>query len=277
MAVNFSEIKKWIPAPVVSHLRKISPNSIKLFGNYSNWSDALRQCDGYNTDEIIEATLDATQKVVSGQAVYSRDGELFDQIVYSWPVTSALMWVAAQHNGNLNILDFGGSFGSSYFQNKKFLADLRNINWRIVEQAKVVELGTKFIANEEISFHGEIKECLDEDVPDIVLLSSVLQYLEDPFDLLSMISEYRVSFIVIDRTPFLVNPVKSYAKIQKVPKRLYPASYPCWLFSKSELINPMLAKGYHIVEEFDSLDDLTPEANWQGLILRYPADNLLSQ
>lgn len=270
MAVNlFSEIKKWIPAPMVPHLRKISPNTIKLFGNYSNWGDALCRCDGYHADEIIEATLKATQKVVSGEAVYSRDGELFDQIVYSWPVTSALMWVAAQHNGSLNILDFGGAFGSTYFQNKKFLADLRNVNWRIVEQEKVVELGTKFIANEEISFHSEIKECLNEDVPDILLLSSVLQYLENPFDLLSTIFEYRVPFIILDRTPFLRKPGGGYVKIQKVPKRLHQASYPCWLFSKSDMIKLMRGKGYHVVEEFDSIDDLTQEAVWQGMIVRF--------
>ena len=273
----FSKIKKWIPQPLVHYLRRFSANSIKLSGRYSNWRDALCQCEGYNTNKIINATLVATQSVMQGQAVYSRDGELFDQVAYSWPVTTVLMWVAAQNNGSLNILDFGGSFASSYFQNEKFLVDLENIHWHIVEQKKVVELGTKFIANEKISFHDDIKVCLDSDMPNIVLLSSVLQYLENPLDLLSTISEYQVPFIVIDRTPFLVNSERSYAKIQKVPKRLYEASYPCWLFSKSDIINPMLAKGYHIVEEFDSLDDLTPEAIWQGLIFRYAPNNCLSQ
>jgi putative methyltransferase (TIGR04325 family) len=278
MAVSlFSKIKKWIPQPVVHHLRRFSANSIKLSGRYSKWSDALCRCEGYNTDKIIDATLVAAKSVMQGQAVYSRDGELFDQVAYSWPVTTALMWVAAQNKGNLNILDFGGSFASSYFQNKKFLVDLTNIHWHIVEQERVVDLGTKLITNEKISFHSDIKVCLDNNMPDIVLLSSVLQYLENPLDLLSTISEYQVPFIVIDRTPFLVNPVKSYLRIQKVPKRIYRASYPCWLFSKDELTASLYKNGYALVEEFDSLDDLSPEATWQGLIFRYPPRESLSE
>jgi putative methyltransferase (TIGR04325 family) len=38
-------------------------------------------------------------------------------------------------------LDFGGSLGSSYFQNKKFLDALRLVEWNVVEQENFVATG----------------------------------------------------------------------------------------------------------------------------------------
>ena len=270
-------LKNWLPPILVSNLKTISRSSVSLCGKYSNWQEALSGCEGYDTDEILERTLAAAQKVKGGQAAYQRDGELFNQIIYSWPVTTALMFAAAQNNGNLNVVDFGGSFANSYFQNKKFLDSLKSVQWRVVEQKSVVDAGSRHLACQEISFHSDLHQCLQNNLPNMVLLSSVLQYLENPVDFLAQLLKYKVSLIVLDRTPFLKRPDSSYVRIQKVPKRIYRASYPCWLFSRDELSSSFFDSGYDLVEEFDSLDDLSPEAIWQGLIFRYPSNNSLSQ
>jgi putative methyltransferase (TIGR04325 family) len=275
--ISSKTLKKWLPPILVSNLKNIVRSNISLCDRYSNWHEALARCEGYDSDEILERTLTATQKVKQGQAVYQRDGELFEQIIYSWPVTSALMFAAAQNNGNLNVVDFGGSFASSYFQNKKFLDSLQSVQWRVVEQKSVVEAGSRNFASQEISFHSDLHQCLQDNLPNVVLLSSVLQYLEKPVHFLAQLSKYKVPLIILDRTPFLKKPDLSYVRIQKVPKRIYRASYPCWLFSKDELIASIYENGYTLVEEFDSLDDLSPEATWQGLIFRYPPHESLSE
>jgi putative methyltransferase (TIGR04325 family) len=64
--------------------------------------------------------LEAPLKVRCGEAVFGRNSVLFDEIQYSWPVTAALMWAAARNNRNPHIIDFGGSLGNSYFQDKIF-------------------------------------------------------------------------------------------------------------------------------------------------------------
>ena len=90
-------------------------------GNYSNWAEAEKESSGYNSKNILETVKQATLKVKNGQAVYERDSVIFNEIEYSFPILSSLMWVAAQNNGELNILDFGGYLGSSYYQYKTFL------------------------------------------------------------------------------------------------------------------------------------------------------------
>ena len=198
----------------------------------------LTGCEGYDSDEILERTLAAAQKVKRGQAAYQRDGELFNQIIYSWPVTTALLFAAAQNNGNLNVVDFGGSFANSTFKIKNF-DSLKSVQWRVVEQKSVVDAGSKY-SHVKISFHSDLHQCLQNNRPNMVLLSSVLQYLENPVDFLAQLLKYKVSLIVLDRTPFLKRPESSYVRIQKVPKRIDRASYPCWLFSRDELAGSFL-------------------------------------
>jgi putative methyltransferase (TIGR04325 family) len=69
---------------------------------------------GYDSEIILEKTRDALLKVKNGEAAYERDSVLFDEIQYAWPLLTSLMWVAAQAKGILNVLDFGGSLGTTY-------------------------------------------------------------------------------------------------------------------------------------------------------------------
>jgi putative methyltransferase (TIGR04325 family) len=110
-------------------------------GNFSSWKEAENKSIGYGDPPILEKVKTSLLKVKNGEAVYERDSVIFDTIEYSWELLSILMWVAAQNNGNLNIIDFGGSLGSSYYQNKYFLDKLPSVGWNIVEQTNFTEEG----------------------------------------------------------------------------------------------------------------------------------------
>ena len=69
-----------------------------------------------------------------GEAVYERDSVIFDHIEYSFPVLCGLLRAAVEDDGKLNVLDFGGSLGSSYYQKKGFLAVCKHLRWSIIEQ-----------------------------------------------------------------------------------------------------------------------------------------------
>jgi putative methyltransferase (TIGR04325 family) len=90
-----------------------SKNNTSFEGSYNTWQEADAHCNGYDNMDILEKVLFATLKVKNGEAVYERDSVIFDQIEYSWPVLTGLMWAAAQNSGCLKVLDFGGSLGSS--------------------------------------------------------------------------------------------------------------------------------------------------------------------
>jgi hypothetical protein len=92
---------------------------------------------------------------------------------------------------------------------------------------------------------------LTEQKPNVVLLSSVLQYLEEPYELLGSIIKHKFSYIIFDITPFH-NGNNDIITIQQVPETIYSADYPCWIFSLNKFIQ-FLDDEYQQLIDFKSL------------------------
>jgi len=225
-----------------------------LAGDYSSWTEALAVSTGYDSEIILEKTRAALLKVKKGEAVFERDSVLFDEIQYSWPLLAGLMWVAAQSGGRLNVLDFGGSLGSTYFQNRRFLERLPAVRWNIVEQLRQAEVGKADFEDERLKFYSDLNACLAETQPNVIVLSSVLQYLEQPFEVLRTLSASPCNHLIVDRTPFWDGPTNRLC-VQYVPASIYAASYPSWIFSLSRF-RSSLNEGWEIVAEFVDADSL---------------------
>jgi putative methyltransferase (TIGR04325 family) len=229
-------------------IRRLRKNQNMWSGNFANWHSALLKSKGYSSPEILEKVKTAVLKVKNGKAVYERDSVLFDEIEYSWPLVASLMWVAAKNNGILKVLDIGGSLGSSFFQNKKFLNELSRLEWNIVEQENFVVAGREYIEDEKIQFFHSIDECIaKKGKPDILLLACTLPYVEKPYQLINELMSYNVPHILIDNTFFNYDD-SDRITIQQVPSSIYPASYPCWFLSYKNILEIIKSK-YNIVSE----------------------------
>lgn len=234
-------------------------------GNYKSWDDARSKCTGYNSDLIIERVRASAIKVKEGSASYERDSLIFDEIQYSYPLLSGLMWIAARNGGILKVLDFGGALGTSYFQNRLFLDKLPEVKWCVIEQAEFVKIGRQSFEDEKLHFFFSPEECLRSFDINVVLLSSVLQYLEDPFELLDKIKSFNIKYLIIDRTPFIQG--KNRITVQKVNPRIYKASYPCWFLNKPEFI-ARLTPSYNLIHEFDALDRANIRSEFKGFLMQ---------
>jgi len=245
---------------------KTASSFLGLVGDYATWAAALAESGGYDQEDILHKTSDALGKVKRGEAVYERDSVLFDKIEYAWPVLAGLMWVAARNDGRLNVLDVGGSPGSTYFQNRAFLDGLGPVRWNIVEQPRHVEVGRQEFQDERLRFHDTLEACLAETTPDVILLSSVLQYLEDPYALLDKLKASPCRYLIIDRTPFWEGSFDRLC-VQHVPASIYAASYPSWIFSTPRF-HAILSLHWGVIAEFTSLDSLPAPVplNYRGLI-----------
>ncbi len=223
-------LKDWLPPIIIRALGNIKGGRIRFEGSYTNWDEAASQCTGYSAAHILAKVHEATLKVKNGEAAFERDSVLFDEIEYVWPVLAGLLSAAAQNNGVLNVLDFGGALGSSYFQNRKFLDTLPEVHWNVVEQPHYVRAGQNNIQDARLRFYPTIESCMAESQPNVILLSGVLQYLPAPFDVLEQLSKCGALCLIIDRTPYS-NRTSDSLTIQKVPSSIYKASYPMWIFS----------------------------------------------
>jgi putative methyltransferase (TIGR04325 family) len=242
-------VKDWAPPLLLRAAKRLGVTGVTFKGKYSSWEIAAAQCSGYESDLILDKVLSASLKVKSGEAVFERDSIIFNEIQYSWPVTAALMWSAARNNGILNVLDFGGSLGSSYFQNKKFLSKLRSASWHVVEQPHFVKKGREHIEDNAVKFFSSIEESVNVVMPNVILLSSVTQYLPNPDWLFDQINNIEASILIFDRTPFH-DQLENSLCIQCVPGEIYRASYPMWLLSRSSVFARL--DNWRVHEKFTS-------------------------
>lgn len=261
-----SFIKEFIP-PIFWKVYKNNPSEYGFFGNYPNWEAAMKDAEGYDKDIILETVKNSLLQVKEGKAVYERDSVLFDKIEYSFPVLTMLLKVALENQGKLSVLDFGGSLGSHYFQYRNFLADVKELQWSIVEQAKFVECGQEFFANNELKFYYDIDSCLQERNPQLILLSGVIQCLEKPYEMLEQILEKDFKYIVFDRTAFVKDNQEEILTLQKVPPSIYPASYPAWFLNRKKFVGYFQEK-YHLISEGDGVDKVNLESDYKVFIFQ---------
>ena len=259
--------KLLIPPLFFQIYSRLCKRDVYWTGNHSSWAQALAKSDGYGSDMIFEQTKQAALAVKDCRAVFMRDGVTFEEIQYSWPVLAGLLW-AATHFPELSVLDFGGSLGSSYYQNKKFLAHLPSLRWSIVEQTPYVEFGRSNLEDANLKFYNTTKECCTAQKVNVILLSSVLAYLEKPYEMLESLIGLEVPIILLDRTAFLLQPVADERlTIQHCPTQIYPASYPAWFLGQEKFLKTMLRK-YELIEEFDSFGKINVSAKNKGFIFR---------
>jgi putative methyltransferase (TIGR04325 family) len=137
-----------------------------------------------------------------------------------------------------------------------------------VEQPQYVKVGKECFENKQLRFYPTIIHCLSENEPNVAILSSVLQYLERPFQVLDELLGLRCDHIIIDRTPFWGGPIDRLC-VQNVPPSIYPVSYPSWIFSRQEFLNQINEKGFEVFVEFDDQDSLDGPVDliYKGMII----------
>jgi putative methyltransferase (TIGR04325 family) len=262
---SLAALKRWVPPVAWSALK--SRVGTRFSGNYASWAEASAASRGYDAPAIAERVAEATRKVVRGEAAFERDAILFEQRDYPWPLLTCLLYVAARREGTLRVVDFGGSLGSTYRQCATFLRGVKALHWTVVEQPTFVELGRREFTTAELTFTDDLATALAETRPDVVLFSSVLQYVEKPDAVVSVAVGAGVPFILLDRTPFIDAPADRLT-VQTVSKRVYPASYPAWFFSRERFLATLTDK-YRLIEEFASIDQVNVPSRFLGMLLEH--------
>lgn len=263
--------------PIVADIyRRLRGSGIQFHGAYSSWNEAQQRAEGYDAEAVLQRVRQTTIAVVKGEAVCERDGVLFHQAQYPLAVIAVLLRAATENGNRLTVLDFGGALGSTYYQCRDFLQQLKPLRWCIVEQPGFVACGRQQFQNEIIHFYSNVPECLAQERPQVVLLSGVLQYLADPVQVLDELSRGGAKYIVIDRTPVAVNGEQAII-VQTIPETIIRSSYPAWLFNEQVLKRP-LRERYEEIAAFDTVDpDLGSgrlRARFKGFIFRKRDEHL---
>lgn len=235
-----------------------------------SWDRAQQVATGYDSSEIVNRVTSATRAVLGGSAVFERDGVLFDKPDYRWPVAAGLLRNAAQHS-ELRVIDFGGSLGSLYWQHRA-LFDGIPITWTVAEQPAFVE-AAKRLNLEPLAFTSDLPAALSATKPHVAILSSVLQYLDEPWQLLSTLANSPIDTVIVDRTP-MWRGAFDIPTVQEVPPHIYRGSYPAWILSTPRMFDAF--REWHIVARFAGIEPPMKTRRghaftWEGFIAERPA------
>jgi putative methyltransferase (TIGR04325 family) len=234
---------------------------MRFHGAYATWGQAAADAVGYDSDVILEKTRSATLKVRNGEAAFERDSFLMDRPDYPLFLISSLLHVAAVER-RLNILDFGGALGSSYFQCRPFVSPVADLRWSVVEQPQYVECGQRELQTDVLRFYATIEACVRAEAPNVVILSGVLQYLERPYELVEQVVASRVPYLVVDRQPLSTSSDESLGVVT-VPSQIYAGSYPFWFLNEGRF-RAAWAQAYDLIAEAEG----PPLSTHRGLLHR---------
>ncbi len=248
-------IKFVLPEIFIKKINIILKRNIKIKGSFRDWRKAIKSSGTYENKEIFKKVKSSFLKVINNKAKFERDSVLFTSEKLNKPLIDLLDKIRIKKkNKKLIILDYGGSFGSTYFQNIKILSNELQYQWDIIEQKKIVNFANKTIKIKNLTFQNSINEYFKKSKPDIVIFSSVLHYLEFPFKLIEKIIKKKINYFLILNTPFFDD--KSDIKIQLNPKHIYKASYPIRIF------NLRLFKSYFFKNRFKIV-----KLNWDNQVI----------
>jgi putative methyltransferase (TIGR04325 family) len=248
---------------VISQVKKacgfvLNQNHLEYSGPYKDWQSAIRNSVGYESNVVLEKVQSSTREVLENFAEYERDGTSFlsrpkrDTLRY---LLEDLLVVGSR------VIDFGGSLGGTYLANREFFKKI-NVCWTIIEQENFVRAGKKLSAEFKLPLRFELNATNDllQDV-DVLILSGVLQYIEDYKEKIGELIVLKPKYVVIDRTP--VESGESQIFVQENPGYYTPkVSYPARNINRQELLDCFC--NYSVIREWPS--DFDPK-NHRGFLL----------
>ena len=152
--------------------------------------------------------------------------------------------------------------GSTYFRYKNLIEEL-SIKWCVVEQKHFIDRGKETV--HEIPFYYSIDEAVREQgdnspyatskssciIPNVLLLSSVLMYLDKPYEMFETMLQKGFDYIIIDESAFFTNDDSNERiMLQHVPASIYSAVYPLHVFGLTSFREFISKHGYEILWEW---------------------------
>ena len=227
-----SGISKMIPEQIIIGLRGLLAPAIG-FRVAKSWSDAVEHSSGYQSKKTIDSLISSDPIDLANISSHCFIGNRLQQIA------SAFLEGVASSKNTIRVIDVGGGLGQYFFLLEK-LAPSIQFEWVILETTAVCELA-KSVAPTKKNIRW-ISSLDDAQVTfDIALLSSVIQYVEKPFDLLDDLMKV-AKFLILNRLP-LTSSRNQKICIQRPGFFESKGSYPVHLLSEDKVIAYFEARG----------------------------------
>jgi putative methyltransferase (TIGR04325 family) len=226
-------ISKFLPEPIRIGLRGLLAPVIG-FRVAKSWSDAVARSSGYQSSKTIQSLIISDPIAFANTSNPSFIENRLQQIASAF-----LEGVASGNKNTIRVLDVGGGLGQYFYLLEK-LAPSIQFEWVILETTALCELA-KSVAppKKNIKWISSLDDA--QEIFDIALLSSVIQYVESPFKLLDDLIQV-AKFLIVNRLP-LTSSRNEKICIQRPGFRESKGSYPVHILNEEKVIAYFGARG----------------------------------
>jgi putative methyltransferase (TIGR04325 family) len=244
----FTWLNALLPEPLKIGLRGILAPIIG-FRVAKNWESAVSRSSGYQSPQTI-STIEGSDPVVDKwTADQNFLGNRYLQVASA--ILSGLNFEKLKSDTPLRVLDIGGGLGEYFFLLKKYQPKIK-LEWLILETPALCQLAkTKQIATPGVSWTDALND--PNQSFDIVLLSSVIQYVEKPFELIETAMR-KAPLLIFNRLPLSTNS-HNLVCIQRPGLLETKGSYPVHILSERVVISYLSARG-HIMSRWQVPEDI---------------------
>jgi len=240
-------------------VNKNNHRRLALIGPYDSYEEAAQHSSGFESKVILDKVYKAVVDVLEGNSAYERDGNTFA----IHPLVDHLRRLLSTYlKENDVVVHFGGGLGGAFVNNRDLFGHLNR--YIVVEQSIFVEAGRELSRRYGLQIQFIDNLCQLTAQTDIIILSSVLQYIPNTEQVLQEVAELLPRVIIIDRTAFSPDNTLQKWWIQNEPSYYgTPLSYPIRPLSVDKILSSL--RQYSVVEKWKNPFD--PETPLHGGLL----------
>lgn len=235
-------------------------SKLNLIGPFKNFETARNNSQGYEDAVILQKVKKAIIEVLENNKIWERDGTIF---FTKKPKQRILEILKKYVKKETFILDIGGGLGGLYINNRE-LFNIKN-DFYILEQENFVQCGRDISEKYKLPIKFITSIDMMKFTPNIVIFSSVLQYLPEVHNLIEEVKKLSPNYIIIDRTWFTNSKDKKWW-VQRT-KNYYSktCSYPIRPINIELLLNHL--SNYKIIDNWQNSFDVSFPPH-KGLLLK---------
>lgn len=162
---------------------------------YQNYNQALKNCNGYEDQELVSIISQKTHKFVEE---LSNNQNLLDQSFKNLAII--LKVITDLDKKEINVIDFGGQLGATFFEIRKLISENIKLNWNVIETEKMTQIGKKYHQNQDLNFSNNLDDFKKTDI-DIIIASGSIQYTPNPIKFINKIIDIQPHYIYFCRLP----------------------------------------------------------------------------